>query len=155
MRDREKLERRIQYSRAIFDAIPVPTLIVDEDVRICDFNTAAEALLGSSPASGLHQRGGEVLGCLHAEASGCGKGEQCKDCVVRNGVRKALAGGAVYRERHLATLRRTGRHLNLDLLVTATLLPYTEFPQALLVLENLTELFQQHTPRKRRLALSK
>ena len=55
---REKDEQKAQYLRAIFDAIPLPTFIVDSDVRIEDYNTAAEPFLGDEPAVTLHRRGG-------------------------------------------------------------------------------------------------
>ena len=35
-----------QFLRTVFDTKPVPTFIVDDDVRIQDFNTAASPLLG-------------------------------------------------------------------------------------------------------------
>jgi hypothetical protein len=38
------IEKR-PYLRAIFDTIPLPTFIVDDDVRIQDYNAAAGFLL--------------------------------------------------------------------------------------------------------------
>ena len=44
----EKQEQKAQYWRSIFDTIPVPTFIVDPELQIQDFNTAAESFLGRS-----------------------------------------------------------------------------------------------------------
>ena len=136
----EQNEQKAQYLRAIFDTIPMPTFIVDGDVRIQDFNSAAEPFLGPEPAAALYRRGGEALHCLHAEPQGCGKAEWCKDCVLRDSVNKAMSGRGTHRAIHQAELRtRTGTQL-VDLLVTTSLLPYTEPPRALLILEDVTEI---------------
>ncbi len=139
MVDHEHAEERAQYWRAVFDAFPHPTLIVNAEVEIQDFNTAAEKLLGEEPALALHRRGGEVIHCIHAEANGCGHSRRCQDCVIRNSVRLALAGGAVQRQIHEAELRTPeGTHF-IYLLITASLLPYAEPPGVLLVLEDVGE----------------
>ena len=49
MRNREREEQEAQYLRAIFDAFPHPTFIVDADVQIQDFNTAANNSLVPNP----------------------------------------------------------------------------------------------------------
>ena len=131
-------EFKAQYLRAVFDSIPHPAFIVDEDVRILDFNLAAEPFLGPEPASALHQRGGEALHCLHAGPQGCGKAAHCRDCIIRNSVRKALAGMGVSRELHRAELRTGEGVAPIELLVTTGLLPYTNTPCAMLILEDLS-----------------
>jgi PAS domain-containing protein len=136
----EYYEQKVQYFRAIFDTIPVPTFIMDEDCRIQDFNAAAEAYLGPEPALALHRRGGEVLHCIHADVEGCGKAEPCKDCIIRKSVGRALGGKATYRAMHQAELHTKDGTANIDLLVSASLLPYTESPRALVVLENVNEI---------------
>lgn len=137
-------EHKAQYLRAVFDAIPHPTFIVDDDVQILDFNTAAEQFLGTEPASTLHRRGGEAFHCIHAQSDGCGKAESCKDCIIRNSVNKAMTGTATCRELHKARLRSGRGTVSIDLLVTASLLPYTDTPQALLVLEDMTSIIKAH-----------
>jgi PAS domain-containing protein len=131
----ERDEQRIQYLRAIFDGFPVPAFVVDDDVNIHDFNTAAEALLGPEPATALFRRGGEALHCIHSEMHGCGKAEPCQDCVIRNSVRKAISTQATLREFHPAKLRTSTGVANIELLVTTHLLPYTEEPRVLVILE--------------------
>lgn len=131
-------EEKAQYFRAIFDAIPLPAFVVDADVRIQDFNTAAEQLLGPYPAEALYCRGGEALHCIHSEVNGCGRGERCPECVIRNSVTKAVAGGAVCREMHWAQLQTVTGTVPLNLLVTTSLLPYMDPPRALLILEDVT-----------------
>jgi PAS domain-containing protein len=139
MRDQEKEEQQAQYLRAVFDAFPHPAFIVDADVQIVDFNTAAEQFLGAEPSSALCRRGGEAFHCMHAEPKGCGKAEACKDCVIRKGIDKALAGKGAFRELHKAELRTAEGSRSIDLLVTSSLLPYAVPPRVLLVLEDVSE----------------
>jgi PAS domain-containing protein len=138
MRNCERDEQKAQYLRAIFDAFPHPTFIVDADVQIQDFNTAGEQFLGPEPALALYRRGGEALHCIHAEMKGCGKAAPCEDCVIRNSVNKALTGKTAHRELHKAELRTPKGKRAIDLLVTASLLPYAQPPRVLLVLENVS-----------------
>jgi hypothetical protein len=118
--------------------MPLPAFIVDKDVRIHNFNSAAAEFLGPEPASALCRRGGEAFHCLHAGINNCGRSEPCKDCVIRNSVIKAISGKVTYREIHKAELRTRHGTTNIDLLVTTSLLPYTETPQALVILEDVT-----------------
>jgi len=78
----------------VLDAIPSYILVVDEDVQIIGFNLAASLLLGESPELVLHRRAGDILHCLQATeaAEGCGRGEFCKDCPVRNSVYESFRG---------------------------------------------------------------
>ena len=128
------------YLRAIFDAIPLPTFIVDEDVRIQDYNAAGAQLLGPEPRLALLHRGGDALHCIHSEANGCGHSEPCQDCVIRNSVNGLFAGGGTHRLTHKAELRSGGNTLVIDLLVTATRFPDPEARRALLILEDVSEL---------------
>ncbi len=135
----KKVDSQAHWGRAIFDAFPLPAFIVDEDVRILDFNVAAEAFLGAAPRSALRRRGGEVLHCVCAGTAGCGKSKSCKSCLIRNSVRAALNGEDACRKFCHAELRGSRGPVPVNLLVTACLLPETKMPQVLLVLENVAE----------------
>jgi PAS domain-containing protein len=127
------------FWRAIFDALPLPAFIVDEDVRILDFNPAAEKLLGTAPKSSLWRRGGEVLHCVYAERVGCGKSKPCKTCIVRNSVKDAIQGLDTRRKYYHVELLGSRGAAPVNLFVTTHRLPGTETPQALLILENVGE----------------
>jgi PAS domain-containing protein len=128
-----------QLWRAFFDALPLPAFIVDEDVHILDFNTEAEKLLGPAPKSSLWRRGGDVLHCVYAEKLGCGHAKPCKNCLIRNSVKDALAGLDTHRKFFQAELRGVRGAYTLNLFVTARRLPDTPAPQALLILENVED----------------
>ena len=70
--------------RTVFDAMPSLIFVVDNDVRIQEYNAAAADLLTAKRSTILKRRGGEVLHCLHAAEApeGCGWAPFCKDCVI-------------------------------------------------------------------------
>ncbi len=87
------------FHRVLFDAMPMPVLVVDDDVCILEYNTAAARLLGEEKAKVVRRRGGEVLRCIHAVEApgGCGRSPHCLDCVVRKSVQAATQGRRVTR----------------------------------------------------------
>jgi PAS domain-containing protein len=141
-------EERVLYQRAIFDGVPIPIFIVDEDVRIRDFNTAAEEFLGPESATALDGLCGEALHCVNAERKGCGKAASCRACAIRNSVNRAASGEPVHRKMHVAKLRTPKRTVTQELLISATLLPFTETPRVLLALEDISSIVAMRKARK-------
>jgi len=141
---RETNHPEAQYWHAIVEALPLPAFIVDEDVRILNFNAEAGKLLGVAPKSSLRRRGGEVLHCIYAETAGCGKSKLCKTCLIRNSVKDAVHGLDTRRKLHQAELRGSRGAVPVSLFVTTSLLLETAPPQVLLVLENVTETIRLH-----------
>ena len=132
------------FLRSIFNAVPAMMLVVDADVSICFWNTAASKLVGTDKALIYRKRGGEVLGCVHAtdDPEGCGRGAHCKDCVIRNAVREALRGGTVYRKKTRMELHNNGAVVEVHMLVTAASFMFDEMTFVLLTLEDISELMQ-------------
>jgi PAS domain-containing protein len=129
-------------SRILFDAMPSPGFVVDEDVRILDANSAALPFLGPEPEKMLHERGGDVLRCINAaeSAGGCSTAEACKSCVIRSSVKKAITGDETVRVRTDMQLLTDGGTVNLHLLITVSPFEYEGARYALLILEDITEL---------------
>jgi len=124
-----------------FDAMPSPVFIVDEDVRILEYNTAAAALLAADKSETLRMRGGEALHCIHHhEKEACGRAAACADCVVRNSVYKAFQGGRVVRNRQKMELIQEGKVIEVYVLVTSTPFVFEGRSYAILVLEDISEL---------------
>jgi len=127
-----------------FDAMPSPVFVVDADVRIYEYNIAAEALLTAEKPEVLRMRGGEALHCLHhhVEENGCGRTVACADCVVRNSVNKAFHGGKVVRSRQKMELVRDEKVIEVYVLVTSSPFVFQNTHYAILVLEDITELIE-------------
>ena len=123
----------------VFDALPFPAWIVDDDMRILAVNRASIRLLGEESDVVLRQRGGEFLHCVNS-ASGCGKSARCPDCVLRGAARFAVAGSQPTRQRARMEIvdRDTVREMNA--LVTASPVVYEGANRALLCIEDLTAL---------------
>jgi PAS domain-containing protein len=132
------------HSRVLFDAVPLPIFIVDDDVRILDFNPAAGRLMNQDRQVVLTRRGGEALHCLHSKDvnEGCGKGPYCVDCVLRNNVTRSLRHGERVREKTVMELRQEERTLTVELMVTTAPVTVEGRPLALLILEDISELVQ-------------
>jgi hypothetical protein len=128
--------------RTIFDTIPFMTFIVDDDVRFLFWNTAGAPLIGGENA--LRRRGGEVLHCIHSTDSpeGCGKGEYCKSCILRNSVNDAFRENKVYRRKAIMDLVQNEKHTELPLLITAAPFIYENQSLCLLMIEEISELIQ-------------
>ena len=128
--------------RSVFDAIPSFAFVVDDDVRIQDYNAAAGELLSVERLVIIKRRGGEVLHCIHATdvSEGCGRGPFCKDCVIRNAVAEALQGKRVVRRRTRLEIIRDGDKITIYALITASSFRYKERPLALLVIEDISEI---------------
>jgi len=130
------------YCRTILNAIPLAIFVVDEDVRIHDLNNAAATVFGLNKATVMKRRGGEVLHCLHRYdvPEGCGRGEYCRSCVIRNSVKASLQGQTITRKRTKFVLLQEGTKKEVELLITASPLVNDEKPLALLIIEDISEI---------------
>ncbi len=130
--------------KVIFDAIPSPIFVVDDDVQIHEYNTAAAGLLGAERTTILRRRGGEALHCLHSRdvPEGCGRAPHCKDCVIRSSVREAFYGNQIVRFRHRLELIRDGNILEIYALITASPFLFQGKQLVLLVVEDISEIVE-------------
>lgn len=128
--------------RAVFDALPSLVFVVDQDVRIQEYNAAAAELLMAGRDAVLRRRAGDILHCIHADETldGCGRSASCKDCIIRNSVNLAFAGKRVVRRRAKIELLRSGSKREMYGLVTVSLFAFEGKDHALLVIEDISEL---------------
>lgn len=125
--------------RQLLDAIPSYVFLVDKDVTILDYNTAAGAFLGIGRRLILRHRGGDVFHCLHSRdvTAGCGHGPSCKRCLVRGAVNEAFAGKKTVR-RHVRMELSSGRTVkHLHVLLTASPFDYQGHERVVLILEDI------------------
>ncbi len=130
----------------LFNAIPSPIFVVDNDVRILHLNCAAEGLMliEKSGDSVYHMRGGDALHCLHAGETpeGCGHAPACADCVIRNSVNKAFSGDKVNRKKTMMELLTNKGIQNVHVLVTTSPFQFNDKDFSLLIIEDISELLQ-------------
>jgi hypothetical protein len=126
---------------AVFDALPSLVFVVDQDVRIQEYNAAASDLLMAERKTVLKQRAGEILHCIHSSEvpEGCGRAPFCKDCIIRNSVTEAFQGNRVVRRRTRIELIRDAGRIGLYALITASPFFFQDRPLVLLVIEDISE----------------
>lgn len=134
----------LSFSRVVYDAVPSPILVVDEDVRIIDHNQAAGDILAPSSQRVLSRRAGEVLHCLNSELSpgGCGRAEPCHQCVIRGSVNRCLDSGAVSRQRARLELNDGQKVQEVHFLVSAAPLRRERQDLVVLILEDMGEIVE-------------
>lgn len=127
--------------KAVFDALPSMVFVVDQDMRIQEYNAAASDLLKSERTTIIKQRAGDILHCVHSREvqEGCGKGPSCKVCIVRNSVREAFQGNRVVRRRTRVVLSRHESRLEIYALISASPFSFRNSSLVLLVIEDISE----------------
>jgi len=130
------------FLQTLFESVPCGIVVVDRDRRVQAVNNLLQRTFGLSSAEVIDTRYGEALRCIHASESqgGCGFGDFCRDCRVRNIALEALAGGRTHRTKASVTLRVGDEERNLELLVSAAPIEYGGEPFAVVMLEDVTEL---------------
>lgn len=128
--------------RTVFDVMPLLIFVVDDDVRIQEYNAAAADFLALQRSAILKRRGGEVLNCLHATKIpwGCGRASFCQNCVIRNSVAEAFLGNRVVRRRTRIEVIRDDKKLEIYALISVSPFLYEERLLALLMIEDISEI---------------
>ena len=124
------------------NVIPFPILVVDDNIHILFWNSAALRLLGSEEV--YQQRGGEKLHCIHSGNmnEGCGYSPHCKTCIIRNSVDESSRGGKVYRKKTILKSQIGDHVTDIPLLVTTSPYIYNDRRLTLLILEDIHELME-------------
>ncbi len=129
----------------IFNAMPLPVFIVDNDVKFIAFNRDGASLLAADPKVTLRHRAGEILNCIHAReaAEGCGRAPACRDCIVRSSVNTSFKDQKMVRQRARMELGEDGKGTKeIFLLVTAAPFDYLGDGHVLLILQDVSELME-------------
>jgi hypothetical protein len=130
----------VTLATTVFDALPFPAFIVDEDMRVHASNTAAARLLQSDPSAAIRQRSGEALQCINS-SGGCGRSESCANCILRNSVGFALRSKEPVRRRTRLELTVTDHVEEMHALITAAPMTHDGAARVLLSIENIPLLF--------------
>lgn len=76
------------------DSLPVPILVVDDDVVVQAVNASACEMLGKDRVDIDQKRGGDVFECAYARLpGGCGRTIHCSGCTIRRTVMKTHETG--------------------------------------------------------------
>ena len=125
------------FYRAILNAMPLPTFLVDDHMQVTRLNQAANDLPWLDPAAVLRKHGREIFHCLH-ETGGCGLGLACSDCIIRKSTAECIAHRTVHRQniKFEATIDGTRRELRVS--VTMVPMPFEGDNVVLMIFEDIS-----------------
>lgn len=126
----------------LFNSIPFAAFVVDGDLCVLFWNSAAGHMIVKKPA--YASRCGEILRCIHSKdvPEGCGHGSFCENCIIRNSVNQAIQGGKVFRKRTVLEPQINGKAGAVPVLVTSSPFKFDGRLLSLLILEDIGELMQ-------------
>ena len=127
------------FLNTILDKIPFPAFLMDDDVRIHEYNLAGILLFDIELSRVNRVRCGDAFRCVYSMPDGCGESEACKKCVIRNSVIKSYGGGKVDREQTEIQLVRGNNIERIQMLVTTEPLKYNDELYVIVILEDITE----------------
>jgi len=89
---KETLDRKQKNLEAIFDAVPVGMLLVDENMIVKRVNDAIRQMVRREYLQIINQPFGGALGCVNStyNEKGCGYSPACATCPLRKAVRSVL-----------------------------------------------------------------
>jgi len=147
-----------KVDRAVFNAIPIPAFVVDDDAQILDMNQAAADFCAQDLQGAYLHRAGDVLNCIHAKdvPEGCGRGPSCNKCVIRNSVKRFFEGHPVNRARMKMNFLPVAEQKAKVLLITTNNIRSKGERVALLIVEDVTanEELEQALRRSEQLAIT-
>ncbi|HDZ21114.1 hypothetical protein LCGC14_0094420 [marine sediment metagenome] len=146
LRDQRRATARIQRQQkmleAIFRAAPFGLLLLDKDLTITRVNDVAAKLADKTPSEMTTVQPGEGFNCIHAhdDQQGCGHGEMCQVCPIRNALQSVLEAGQSVRELEVRPTLQLGRsRINPWLEITAVPMPIDGDTHVLATIINIAE----------------
>ncbi len=98
------LKKEVESLRAqnqlqvVFDSSPAVLLLLNKETEIIKINKAGIEFFGEGPDVILNRQPGDALRCIRAVKSGkgCGKSDNCVQCVMRNTVADTIVNNVVH-----------------------------------------------------------
>jgi signal transduction histidine kinase len=86
------IDRKRKNLEAIFDAIPIGLLLIDENLIICRVNNTIRNLLKKDYDEIINRHIGEVFNCSTrtTERKKCGDGRKCQSCPLTQNIKKVF-----------------------------------------------------------------
>ncbi|MBD3172490.1 PAS domain S-box protein, partial [Candidatus Bathyarchaeota archaeon] len=148
----EEKERAYAELAAIYDSSPIIMILVDEDRRVRAANHVSSKFAQRHIEEMMGLRGGEALRCIHHldNPKGCGYGEACEECTIRNLVLDTHKTGTKHDQVETSlTVSQGEENKSMNLLVsTAPILVESE-SLVLVSIQDITELKQKEKKLRR------
>jgi len=126
----------------MFDNAPWSVLVLNDDYTIRMINRQFEETFEPAVASGAQVSVGDTLRCLTAQdgQGRCGTMESCLTCQIHAAFVEAIDGKTTRRKRFSFDYGRSGKRQSMTLLVSSVPFDHEGHRQALVMLEDITEL---------------
>ncbi len=120
----------------VFDALPLPAFVVDQEFNVVDFNLAGAKLLDRVPFAVLRLRGAAQQECIHSiETTECAVTQPCQECLIHNFLRPLLDEPTACRKSTRLRLNQDGKLVDAGFLITIAPIPDESEQLALLILD--------------------
>ena len=85
-----KVESDQYYMRSVFEAAKIGICSLNVRGEIVEVNESALEILGGTYQEVIGRQFGDVFQCVNCVPHGCGKGDKCKFCIIRNNIEAAV-----------------------------------------------------------------
>lgn len=85
-----KVESDQYYMRSVFEAAKIGICSLNIRGEIVEVNESALEILGGTYKEVIGRQFGDVFQCVNCMPHGCGKGDKCKFCIIRNNIEAAV-----------------------------------------------------------------
>ncbi|WP_406656215.1 HAMP domain-containing sensor histidine kinase [Methanolobus sp. ZRKC2] len=136
----EKSERKDLFGK-IFDNAPIVMMIVNQDVKVININHATSEALGKQKEDALGLLGGELFGCINSfYDGGCGKNNNCSECIVRNTVMSTfMTSKDIFKAQGELTIKIGDKFSTRSLVVSTTFIEPDDQYMVLVTVDDITE----------------
>ncbi|MCJ7692447.1 MAG: PAS domain S-box protein [Sedimentisphaerales bacterium] len=150
--ERKKLHEILQLKRknleAIFDAVPVGMLLLDQNMIVRRVNHAIRKIVQKEYHNIINRKLGNALGCQNSSDS-CGKSKLCEKCSLQNIIKKVLESNKpVHNAEVRPVLNIQGTPINPWLRISAQPTSLNDKTYIVLAIDDITE--QKKTEEKLR-----
>lgn len=87
----EDIKREKNDLKNVLEALPLGVLLVERDVVVKWVNRSLLELLHIEEADILGQRFGDAAHCIYSYEKGCGEGEKCRSCEIRQNIGRVIS----------------------------------------------------------------
>ncbi len=127
--------------KAVFNSAPTCMVLLNDRTEIIEMNNTGLEMVGQSQEEVYSMQGGDVFRCVEAlsNPNGCGAGDNCSVCSIRNSVEHTLrAGKEVYRIETILNVKDTNGDARVLNILISTKRIGNEGNMVLLTVEDIT-----------------
>ena len=139
---RARLQKEQENLQALFAAIPVGMMLIDENTVVRHINNIVAKMVGKKCPAMIDRQPGEGLNCAHLydDPQGCGHGPACATCPIRNTFAEVLRSGkGIHGVETQATLQVDGQWIRPWIEFSAEPVVINGKPHVAVALSNITE----------------